>query len=253
MTSIILPIATTAYSTFISHLKSKRAQSLESNSEIIQNSNAEFGFLQKLSLTVATLRAYSNPCIVEKVDARNFTEEEKIYLISLVILLPIEFIRKYGYRKLSKREKKAIISYWRDFGLKNFNVQVDTQLSGIREYIQEFEREHKGTHAHACHLVKQASDIFIDSLPSVIGNNVRGLVRSMIFSLLDDEKSQILGLIPSSWIFKTMTDVVLLGTCLVSGYLIPPADLQQEITTPVPLLLKEKLPRLSRKVSSKYS
>jgi hypothetical protein len=223
MSSLILPIVTTAYSSIVTHLKSKKVEELESCKDIIDNSLNEFGFLQKLSLTVATLRAYSNSCIVDKVELRDFTLDEKKYLISLVIVMPIEFIRKYGYRKLSAKEKKGIIKYWRDFGIKNFNVHVDTKFSDLKEYVLEFEKENQKSHAHACHLVKHAADIFIDSLPAVIRDNFRGLVRKMVFSLLEDDTCQILGIIPSSWVLKSMTDIVLIGFSLVSGYLIPPS------------------------------
>ena len=219
----VIPIATTAYSSIITILKSKRVQELETCSEILDNSLQEFGFLQKLSLTVATLRAYSNACIVDKAELNNFTDMEKKYLISLVIVMPLEFIRKYGYRKLSFKERKYIIKYWSDFGVKNFNVQVDAKFSDIKAYVLEFEKENQKCHAHACHLVKQAADIFIDSLPLIIRSNVRGLVRKMVFSLLEDDTCQVLGIIPSSWIVKSLTDVVLLGFSLVSGYLIPPS------------------------------
>lgn len=127
--------ATTAYSSLIHARKRYNLQSLEAqtclsdpvqSSTLVNHTWTEFSFLHKLvrdlmrfddkAMHLAVLKAYAIPSIAARVsgaeplaildrNASDLTNEELVYLISLLIVEPVNWVEIYGYRRLSLKEK----------------------------------------------------------------------------------------------------------------------------------------------------
>jgi hypothetical protein len=116
------------------------------------------------------------------------------YILALYIVVPVRWIDRYGWRRLTDHEKRAMTAVGRRLG----------ELMGIKNLPQtydEFSRfaDDYETRLFACteesrQLATAATDIAVDVLPRRLRRPMRGLMRRFSLALLDEEVLRAVGL-----------------------------------------------------------
>jgi hypothetical protein len=199
---------------------------------------------------VAVLKAYAIPSIASKVLAseassssssnglqassgstqnnllggmyKDLTNTEYVYLICLVVVEPVRWVTRYGYRPMTLKERDSQYRLWKMTGDRMGVRDIPKSFEAMVLFIKRFEQTHRGTHPRSPQLARAATDLFLSSLR--IPSGLRPLAFKMVNALLDPELSKSLKIQPPPWFIRLLTVSILWCHSLTTGYLIPPSS-----------------------------
>lgn len=68
--------------------------------------------------------------------------EDFLFVLSTFIFLPIEWMERYGWRKLMENEKQALFYFFREVGLRMKLHDIPDSLDAFGQFVRDYENRH---------------------------------------------------------------------------------------------------------------
>jgi hypothetical protein len=115
--------------------------------------------------------------------------DDYLYVLSTMVLEPIRWNARYGWRPMTQTEKLGMFHFWREIGRRMGMKDVPATYEELERFNVEFERD-RFAYTDAGHRVAAATrDMFLDWFPGL----PKRLGRPLIYALLDDPLLDALG------------------------------------------------------------
>ncbi|KAJ3318714.1 hypothetical protein HDU76_000749 [Blyttiomyces sp. JEL0837] len=157
------------------------------------------------------------------------TSQEQVYVIAVLAVEPCKLVDRYGYRRLSQKEKEATCRVWRDLGIRMGIVNIPDSYRQMEEYAEEFERTHASPHPTSPTLAQTNIDhlIHLLPLPRLLLPHILPFARSLAIALIDPSVRETLRLPPPHPFATTVCHLVLsLHSVIVRYLLLPRVDME---------------------------
>ncbi|KAI8926541.1 hypothetical protein BC831DRAFT_456102 [Entophlyctis helioformis] len=151
------------------------------------------------------------------------SNDDAVYLIALLVIDPIDWINKHGYRRLTHQEELAGFLIWRSLGLRMLISGIPDSLDALRAFKDKHESLRRGVHPASPALASAIIDVYITSvLPSAsMRPYVLPLAKRLIHSLLDPDTQASLRITPPSPVLRMTAHALLMVHTLTVKYLLP--------------------------------
>jgi len=123
--------------------------------------------------------------------------EDFLYVLSTMVLEPIRWNARFGWRPMIENERLAQFYFWREVGRRMAIRNISATLGELERFNVEFERA-RFAYTEAGHRVAEATrDMFLDWFPGL----PKALGRPIVCALLDEPLLDALGFPrPPSWL-----------------------------------------------------
>lgn len=112
----------------------------------------------------------------------DISNEDFVYVLSTFVCDPIRWIDRYGWRKLTEKEKQAIYFYWLNMG-RHMNIRnIPPTLEELEHYNVEYERTHFRYSEATRRIAESSRDMFLNWAPAFI----RPAGKWVIYAMLDE-------------------------------------------------------------------
>lgn len=152
--------------------------------------------------------------------APHATGEEFAYVLSLFVLEPIRWARRYGWRPMSRSEQLANLYFWLEVGE---DMGIDERL--LPDSLEEMERFNEGFEAERMRFAKSnvsTGEATMELLLSAYPRMLRPAVRACVVALLDDRLLLAMGYErPPVWL-RRVVDGAMRARALLLRLLAPP-------------------------------
>lgn len=120
----------------------------------------------------------------------NIRNDDLVYVLATFVVVPVRWIRRYGWRDLTDKELRATVNYYREVGRLMGIRQIPLTYASFASYLDSYEREH--------HSFSEANRRLAVSLIKVVEGwyprLVRPLTRRLIVAVLGTPLRHALGL-----------------------------------------------------------
>lgn len=158
------------------------------------------------------------------------------YVLATFTVIPVRWISRYGWRRLTQEEIRAAVAYYRDVGRHMGIRDIPQTYEEFETYLDAYERDH---HAYA-DANRRLADALLNVIAAWFPRPARPLVRSCITAALGPPLRRSLGLPEPPAITRAGVHTALVARALLLR-LIPP------------LRRKRKHPRQLRTYPNGYS
>jgi hypothetical protein len=133
--------------------------------------------------------------------------EEMWYALATLARQPIEWIDRFGWRRLASSEKDALYWFWREVGLRLQLTGAPADPQAMEEFLHDYERSHFALAPENQQMVAVAQQEWLTRFP----HGLRWAARAIFLSVLDNRIRESLGLPhPSPWIQQAVASFFLM-------------------------------------------
>lgn len=112
-----------------------------------------------------------------------------LYVLSLFVLLPMEWCSVYGYREWTEVEKTAYYSAWHDIGTRMGIRNMPSGISAFSQYRGDYEAKHMVYADCNKELAESTMRMFLSNVPPLLWP----LARKLAYSVMDDRLLKAVG------------------------------------------------------------
>lgn len=112
--------------------------------------------------------------------AFDIADEDFAYVLSTLVVVPIEFLDRYGWRRASQRERAASAAFYREMGRYMGLRELPETFDGFAEFMRDYERRHVVYTDQARELVTATISLMDHRFPAVL----RGAVKTLTSTLM---------------------------------------------------------------------
>ncbi|HET9657283.1 MAG TPA: oxygenase MpaB family protein [Kineosporiaceae bacterium] len=114
----------------------------------------------------------------------DISDEDMRYVLSTLVVMPVRWVDRYGYRSFTARERTATVNHFREVGRQMGIPALPATYQEFADLLDRYEREHFGTDAGG----RAVADATLDLFATFPANRwlPRRLVRSVAYALMDD-------------------------------------------------------------------
>ena len=116
-------------------------------------------------------------------------EEDFLYVLSTLVVVPIEFLDRYGYRRARARERTASAEFYRQMGRYMGLREVPENYAAFEAYMHDYERRHFAYSDQARELVEATVSLMNHRFPRIL----RGAVGMLSSTLMDRQMRKAAG------------------------------------------------------------
>jgi hypothetical protein len=143
--------------------------------------------------------------------------DDLMYVLATFVVVPVRWIRRYGWRRLTETEIHAAVSYYREVGRLMGIRHIPGSYGGFASYLDAYEREHHSFSAANERLAVALITVFAGWFPGF----AQPLARRCIAAGLGRPLRRSLGLPEPSVLVRVSVHVGLRGRALLLR-LVPP-------------------------------
>ena len=110
------------------------------------------------------------------------SNDDYLYVLSTLVLEPGRWNKRFGWRRVTDKEKQAGLNYWREVGRRMNIRDIPATYTELDAFNRRYEREHFAYAASNRRVADQTMGLFVSWYPRPL----RGLVRLGILSLLEE-------------------------------------------------------------------
>ncbi len=149
----------------------------------------------------------------------DIANDDYLYVLSVFIYEPVRWLERFGWRKMSEKEKLASYYFWREIGRRMNIKDIPQSYESFEQFSIAYEREHF-CYAESNRRIGEATrDLFLSWFP--VPQFVRDLLKPTIYALLDESMLDAFGFPhPSRWLCHSLA--IALKTRAYALRLFPP-------------------------------
>lgn len=117
------------------------------------------------------------------------SNEDYLFVLTTFVLEPIDWINKYGWRKLTEKEKQALFYFWHEVGLRMKIKDIPETLEGLEEFSQDYINKRVCFHDAN----KNVANSTIHIVQGWLWHPFRFLVKPVINAMIDDNMRKAFG------------------------------------------------------------
>ncbi|KAH7300051.1 hypothetical protein KP509_24G042700 [Ceratopteris richardii] len=117
------------------------------------------------------------------------TNADFLYVLSIFVLQPLDWISRYGYRDATDVEKLAIFTAWHDIGVRMGIEAIPSTIEELAEYKEAYERENMLYSDTNNEIAERTMELFLNEVPSLL----RPLSRKLAYAFMDDRLCKAVG------------------------------------------------------------
>jgi hypothetical protein len=133
----------------------------------------------------------------------NISNDDYLYVLSVFIYEPVRWLERFGWRKMSEKEKLASYSCWCEIGRRMNIKDIPASYEAFEQFSVDYEREHF-CYTESNRVIGEAMrDLFLSwfSVPHVL----RNWLKPVIYALLDDAMLDAFGFPhPPRWLRQSL-------------------------------------------------
>ncbi|WP_328876839.1 oxygenase MpaB family protein [Streptomyces sp. NBC_00299] len=139
------------------------------------------------------------------------SNDDHTYIIALFIVVPVRWINRFGWRRLTLHEQRALTHYGRRLAQLMGIKDVPATFADFDQFAQSYERRHFAVTSSSRRLAEAAMAITADMLPKSLRGPLKPVMRRFSLAILDDALLHAVGLpLPSerdrrlaTWLVRT--------------------------------------------------
>ena len=133
----------------------------------------------------------------------DISNDDYLYVLSVFIYEPVRWLERFGWRKMSEKEKLASYSCWCEIGRRMNIKDIPESYEAFEQFSVNYEREHF-CYAESNRVIGEATrDLFLSWFP--VPQFVRTWLRPAIYALLDDAMLDAFGFPhPPRWLRQSL-------------------------------------------------
>ncbi|MCO5603391.1 hypothetical protein L7F22_057541 [Adiantum nelumboides] len=112
-----------------------------------------------------------------------------LYVLSIFILVPLEWISKYGYRDLTEVEKATVFTIWHDIGTRMGILDIPSTLKDLAVYKEDYERKHMVYSDTNKEIAEMTLKLLLSEMPSFL----QPIARKLVYAFMDDRLRKAMG------------------------------------------------------------
>ncbi|KAH7299941.1 hypothetical protein KP509_24G037000 [Ceratopteris richardii] len=112
-----------------------------------------------------------------------------LYVLSIFVLEPLEWISRYGYRESTEPEKLAMFSVWHDIGVRMGIHEIPSTIEELAAYKEAYEREHMIYSATNKEIAELTMNLLLSEVPTFLWP----IARKMAYAFMDDRLRKAMG------------------------------------------------------------
>jgi hypothetical protein len=116
--------------------------------------------------------------------------DDLVYVLATFVVVPVRWIRRYGWRNLAEHEVHAAVMYYREVGRLMGLRRIPPTYAGFASYLDTYERQHRSFSEANRRLAVSLIEVFEAWFPRL----VRPFVRRCVVAGLDRPLRDALGL-----------------------------------------------------------
>jgi hypothetical protein len=117
--------------------------------------------------------------------------EDLLYVLSAMVLEPLRWNERFGWRRMLEAERLAQFSFWREIGRRMAITQIPATLAELERFNIEYESSRFAPTEAGARLARAQQDVFLAWFPVV----PKGLGARAISAMLDERVVRALGLV----------------------------------------------------------
>jgi len=110
------------------------------------------------------------------------SNDDYLYVLSTMVLVPLRWNERFGWRRCTEKERRATLNYWRALGRRMNIRDIPADLDELDRWSLAYERANLRFSPSSRRVADDTLKLFLAWYPRPI----HGLVRLVINSLLDD-------------------------------------------------------------------
>ena len=107
--------------------------------------------------------------------------EDFLYVLSTLVVVPIQFMDRYGWRRAFPQERTASVEFYRDMGRRMGLREIPTSFAEFEAYMNRYEREHFMYTDQARELLLATGSLMEHRFPK----RLRGAVSLLTSTMMD--------------------------------------------------------------------
>ncbi|KAI5071886.1 hypothetical protein GOP47_0014137, partial [Adiantum capillus-veneris] len=112
-----------------------------------------------------------------------------LYVLSIFVLLPLEWISKYGYRALTNVEKTSVFTLWHDIGTRMGIRDIPSSLKDFAVYKEDYESKHMVYSNTNKEIAEMTMKLLLSEMPAFF----RPIARKLVYAFMDDRLRKAMG------------------------------------------------------------
>ncbi|WP_406263720.1 DUF2236 domain-containing protein [Streptomyces sp. NBC_00191] len=120
--------------------------------------------------------------------------DDSIYIIALFIVVPVRWINRFGWRRLTVHEERAMTNYGRRLAQLMGIKDVPATFAAFDQFAQSYESRHFAVTGSSRRLAEAAMAITADMLPKSLRGPLKPVMRRFSLASLDDALLHAVGL-----------------------------------------------------------
>ncbi|MFN0216884.1 MAG: oxygenase MpaB family protein [Saprospiraceae bacterium] len=109
--------------------------------------------------------------------------EDFIFVLSTLIFYPIDWMEKYGWRKMLDKEKQALFLFYREVGLRMGMQDLPATIEDLRAFVTEYEAKYFVFAQSNRNIADATINIFKGWFPGFL----RPLIEPAVVALIDEK------------------------------------------------------------------
>lgn len=109
--------------------------------------------------------------------------EDFIFVLSTLILYPIDWMEKYGWRKLDEKDQLALFLFYREVGIRMGMTDLPASIPELRAFVEKYEAKNLVFAQSNRNIADATIQIFKGWFPGFL----RPLIQPAVVALIDDK------------------------------------------------------------------
>lgn len=129
------------------------------------------------------------------------SDDDYLYVLSTMVLEPLRWNDKFGWRRSTEKERRAALTYWRELGRRMNIREIPDDLATLDTWSRQYEAANLRFTQSSRRVAEDTMSLFLSWYPGPM----RWLVRVAILALLEDPLLEAFGYAkPPGWIRWTV-------------------------------------------------
>jgi len=150
----------------------------------------------------------------------NISNEDYLYTLSLFIMQPAVWSRKYGWRELSLLEEHSFFVFWAEIG-RRMNIQnIPDSLAELQAWSKQYETTHMIPSPSSYETARHTLNELLAAIPKAF--RLRAFAEKVAICLVEDIVRKAMMLPQQPWLYRISLHLVMKSMTMIQGWFLFP-------------------------------